>query len=124
MNHDPTAEYFTGLAEHGRYPLLRATTGTIRFDLTGNGGRGEHWRVTINRGHVDVSRGEQPADCVVKVDKKLFDGIVTGQVNTMAAMLRGQVDVDGDLHLITMLQRLFPGGRPPMPEPAARRHPR
>ncbi|MEV4411299.1 SCP2 sterol-binding domain-containing protein [Catellatospora sp. NPDC049609] len=120
MTADPATDYFTGLAEHGRYPLLGAVTGTIRFDL-GNHGRTEHWRVAIARGHVDVSRGGEPADCIVKVDKKLFDGMVTGTVNTMAAVLRGQVDVDGDLHLITMLQRLFPG-RPPLPEHTGRRH--
>lgn len=120
---DPTTAFFTSLGEHGRFPLLGSVTGTIRFDLTGHGGRGEHWRIAINRGHVDISRGEQPADCVVKVDKTLFDGMVTGTVNTMAATLRGQVDVDGDLHLITMLQRLFPG-RPPLPEHPGRRHPK
>lgn len=121
---DPTSSYFTGLAEHGHYPLLNTTKGTIRFDLAG-AGRTEHWHLAIDRGHIAVTRGEDHADCVVKVDKKLFDGIVTGHVNTVAATLRGQVDVEGDLHLITMLQRLFPG-RPqapaPAPEPAARRH--
>jgi putative sterol carrier protein len=122
MTTDPTTTYFTALADHGRYPLLGATTGTIRFDLGNGGSRTDHWRVTINRGHIDVSRGVEPADCVVKVDKNLFDGMVSGRVNTMAAVLRGQIDVDGDLNLIVILQRLFPGGHPPLPAPAARRH--
>ncbi|GAA1401586.1 SCP2 sterol-binding domain-containing protein [Catellatospora coxensis] len=117
---DATADYFHSLGEHGRYPLLRATSGTIRFDLTGNG-HAEHWRVAIDRGHIQVSRGGEHADCVVHVAKNLFDGMVTGQVNTMAAVLRGQIDVEGELHLIVMLQRLFPG-RPASPATATRRH--
>jgi putative sterol carrier protein len=117
---DPATRYFTGLAQHGHYPLLKSTAGTLRFDLGAGSGRAEHWRVTIDHGHIDVTRGDEHADCVVKVDKSLFDGIVTGHVNTMAAMLRGQVEVFGDLHLITMLQRLFPGQA--LPETAARRH--
>ncbi|WP_196279076.1 SCP2 sterol-binding domain-containing protein [Catellatospora vulcania] len=117
---DPTADYFQSLGEHGRYPLLRATKGTIRFDLGGDG-HAEHWRVTIDKGRIEVGRGSEPADCVVHVAKNLFDGMVTGQVNTMAAVLRGQIDVEGELHLIVMLQRLFPG-RPSLPAPATRRH--
>ncbi|MEV0457558.1 SCP2 sterol-binding domain-containing protein [Catellatospora methionotrophica] len=119
---DATADYFHSLAEHGRYPLLRATTGTIRFDLADDG-HAEHWRVAIKQGHIDVSRGGEPADCVVHVAKSLFDGMITGRVNTMAAVLRGQINVEGELHLIVMLQRLFPG-RPTTPAPATRRHPR
>ncbi|MDI1463680.1 SCP2 sterol-binding domain-containing protein [Catellatospora sp. KI3] len=121
---DPTEQFFTELVAHGRHPLLQTTTGTIRFDVTGTG-RTEHWHARIDKGHVQVTRGDDTADCVVRVERALFDGIVTGHVNTMAATLRGQVEVEGELHLIVMLQRLFPGR--PTPQPAhtgSRRQPR
>ncbi|GHJ42667.1 hypothetical protein Cs7R123_00090 [Catellatospora sp. TT07R-123] len=111
---DPTEQFFTELAARGSHPLLETTTGTIRFDLTGTG-RTEHWYTSIDRGRVDVTRGTHHADCVVRVERAIFDGIVTGHVNTMAASLRGQVEVEGELQLVVMLQRLFPG-RPPQPD--------
>jgi hypothetical protein len=43
----------------------------------------------------------------------LFDGVVTGQTNAMAALLRGEVTFDGDPELMLLFQRIFPG--PPAP---------
>jgi hypothetical protein len=39
----------------------------------------------------------------------VFEGMVSGEINPMAAVLRGTVDVTGDLELIVLFQRLFPG---------------
>ena len=40
--------------------------------------------------------------------KSLFDGIATGQQNAMAAVLRGEVGIDGDRTLLVRFQKLFP----------------
>ena len=48
------------------------------------------------------------ADCVVRGDKALFDGIAGGEVNAMAALLRGALTFQGDPELLVRLQRVFP----------------
>ena len=68
--------------------------------------------MSIEKGDVTVSQEDTRADAVVRLDRSLFDGIVTGRANAMAAALRGVVAPEGDLGLVISFQRLFPG-RPP-----------
>jgi putative sterol carrier protein len=51
---------------------------------------------------------------VLRADKASFDRVIAGELNLMAAVLRGEVTVEGDPRLVVRLQRLFPrpqGGR-------------
>ena len=105
---DPTAEFFAALAARGYEPMLRNSRGSIRFDLTA-GNTTERWLLRIERGELTVSRRHARAVCVVRTDKALFDGLVRGQVNALAAMLRGELRADGDRELLMRIQRLFPG---------------
>ena len=107
MPSDSTATFFEALAKRGRDPILASTSGTLRFEL-GGGARREYWYVTISKGDVTTSRANAEADAVVRCDKALFDGMVTGRVNATAAMLRGAVQAEGDLGLLMSFQRLFP----------------
>jgi putative sterol carrier protein len=114
---DATTEFFHDLGSRGHETLLEKATGTVRFDLS-NGRRTAHWLVTIKKGDVTVSQDSTQADCVFRADRGVFDGIVKGEVNAMAALLRGTMDVEGDPELLVLFQRLFPGppgatGRPP-----------
>jgi len=105
---DATADFFGGLATRGEEPLLRAVSGTLRFDLR-VGRRVEHWYVAVRRGAVTVSHEDAPADLIVRVERSLFDGMAEGRVNPIAALLRGTVDTEGDLGLLMRFQRLLPG---------------
>jgi putative sterol carrier protein len=111
---DATSAFFTRLAERGHEPLLATTTGTLRFDLV-SGRSVEHWFVSVKKGDVAVSKKESRADAIVRLDRTLFDRMVTGRENAMAATLRGVIVAEGDLGLVIMFQRLFPG------PPASRR---
>jgi hypothetical protein len=104
----PTDEFFTRLAEQADVPLLRRTDGTLRFDLSEDDHL-EHWLVEVDDGVVTVSRRNRKADVVVRVDKAMFDEMVSGRRNAMAATLRGDLIPDGDLGLLLRFQRLFPG---------------
>jgi putative sterol carrier protein len=104
---DPTAEFFEELGRRGHEPLLEKATGSIRIDLT-DGRRTERWRVAIDNGDVEVARAGGEADCVVRADRALFEEIITGRANAFAALLRGDVDLDGNPELIVLFQRLFP----------------
>jgi putative sterol carrier protein len=110
---DSTTEFFQELGRRGHEPLLEKGTGTIRFDLV-DGKRTDRWLVTLDKGDVSVSRKNAAADCVVRTDKRLFDGMVSGEVNGMAAYLRGELTAEGDPELLVLIQRV-------LPEPATRR---
>jgi ubiquinone biosynthesis protein UbiJ len=105
---DPTAEFFDGLRGQGYQPLLQKVNGTLRFDVV-DGKRTARWFLTVKKGDVKVSRQGSAADCIVRGDKALVDGILSGKVNAFAATLRGELDIEGDLELMVLFQRLLPG---------------
>jgi putative sterol carrier protein len=109
---EATTRFFEELGARGHEPLLEKATGTIRFELT-NGKRKARWLVAIKKGDVTVSHGNARADCVTRSDQALFDQIVTGEENAMAALLRGAVAVEGRPDLLVYFQRLFPGPTKP-----------
>ena len=105
---DPTTGFFHALAERGHEPLLTNASGTLRFDVT-DGGRVDRWLVSIEDGDVSVSKRNASADAVLRIDRAVFDRLVTGEANAMAALLRGLVEPKGDLGLLMQFQRVFPG---------------
>jgi putative sterol carrier protein len=102
-----TEELFEGLKQRGHEPLLEQAQGTLRFEL--ENGQPRRWFVEVDKGDVVVSHANRKADATVHADAQLFDRIVRGEVNAMAAVLRGAVTVDGDPQLLMLFQRLFPG---------------
>jgi putative sterol carrier protein len=105
---DPTGAFFDRLTRRGHDPLLEHANGAVRFDIT-DGGRTDRWLVTIDHGDVSAARADAGGTCVVYADRDVFNGMVTGEVNGMAAMLRGAIRFDGDMELIVLVRRLFPG---------------
>lgn len=103
-----TDEFFRRLHERGHEPTLTGDSGGLRFDVS-RGPQVEHWYVTIADGAVSVSHSRSRADCVVKLDGQLFDQLISGTANAVAAHLRGDLIAEGDLHLFMVFQRLFPG---------------
>ena len=106
-----TADFFEALRRRGPEPLLGKVRGSLRFELT-NGGR-ERWLVSIDGGNLTVSRRSGKADCIVRARKEVFDRIADGTKNAMAAMLRGELVVEGDPAVMVRFQRLLPS--PPEP---------
>ena len=113
---DPTRAFFDDLAAREHEPFLKDASGTLRFDLV-EGRRVEHWYVSIDKGDVTVSHEDATADTVLRIGRPLFDQIASGKVNAMAAALRGELVPEGNLSLLILFQRLFPGP----PRPRARR---
>jgi putative sterol carrier protein len=89
-------------------PALRKLNATIRFDLE-DGQATRHWLLTMDHGTVKVAHRKAPADAVICTDLGLFQRLVTGEANAMAATLRGQVRIEGDRELLVAFQRLMPG---------------
>jgi len=104
---DTTAGFFVELDRRGHEELLEKATGTMRFDLV-DGTRTDRWLVTLHKGDVSVSRKDVSADCVVRTDRALFDAMVSGDVNGMAAYLRGELTFEGDPEFLVLFQRVLP----------------
>jgi putative sterol carrier protein len=105
---DATADFFERLAERDHEPLLEKTSGSVLFELT-NGKQTDRWLVSIDKGDINVSRKGGRADATVRTRKDVFDGVASGEVNAMAALLRGAIAVEGNVALMARIQRLLPG---------------
>jgi hypothetical protein len=90
-------------------PLLAKARGTVRFDIVNGRGRGtESWLVRFDKGNIKVSRGAGTADTVFRASRDVFDDLGTGKENAFTARLRGAIDVEGDMRLAVLFQRLLP----------------
>lgn len=115
---EATTEFFEELEQRGFDPLLEKATGRIGFELV-NGKKTNRWLVAIDKGKVDVSHKSGTTDCMVRSTEELFDEVVRGEANAMAAVLRGAITVEGDPELLMLFQRVFSG--PPKSAPSRRR---
>ncbi|HET9322817.1 MAG TPA: SCP2 sterol-binding domain-containing protein [Gaiellaceae bacterium] len=109
---DATADFFEALGSRGRDPRIQKVKGTLRFDLT-DGSRTTRWLLSFDRGELGVSHRSTKADCVVRMDKALFDSMARGEMNPFAAVLRGAVEVRGNPELLVLFRRLATA--PPTP---------
>jgi len=106
---DITAEFFNRIDKRGQVPFLRNVSGTLRFDLVDDNNKIHPWYVTITKGDVEVSNDSTEADVVTRLHQTTFEGIAAGQVNAMAAVLRGVMTASGNLGLLIAFSRFFPG---------------
>ena len=102
----PTEEFFDRLSRTSHDPRLAKARGTLRVDLT-EGNRTEHWHVAVLHGDLAVSRDDGPADGVLRAERPVFDQLVSGEMNPMAAILRGVVSYEGDPQFAVLFRRLF-----------------
>jgi putative sterol carrier protein len=117
----PSARFLEALGSGGYEPLLGDASGTVRIDLVDRG-RTQRWFLTLEEGIVSVSRRNASADCVVRADRKVFDALVRGETNAMAAYLRGDLEAEGDPELLVVLQRVFRAPRAGSPPSAKGRN--
>jgi predicted lipid carrier protein YhbT len=101
--------FFDQLSQRRHEPLLEKVRGVLRVDLS-EAGQIESWFVAVDHGDVVVSRRGSEADATVGMERALFERIVSRETNAMAAVLRGEVAMEGDTDLVLLFQRLPPGG--------------
>lgn len=107
---DPISEFFASLAAPGYIATFAGESATLRFDVTG-GSKMQHWYLTISNGNVAVTRDNDPADAIVRIERPYLEEIVTGRLNAQAAMLRQVLAVEGSMSALMMFQRCLPGPR-------------
>jgi hypothetical protein len=91
-------------------PVLANVNGTLLFEI--HDGADTAWRlVGIDKGLVGIESvaGAVEADATVHAEQSLLEALAQGRANAMAAMLRGEMQVEGDAELLLAFQRIFPG---------------
>ncbi len=104
---DATAGFFGALQQRGHEPLLERMDRVFRFELDEDG-RSERWVLTVRRGDLYVTRDKRDADCVLTTSRETFDRVVRGETRPLAAWLRNDIAVEGQLYPLLMLGRLLP----------------
>ena len=105
---DAISQFFADLAQPGHLATLESESASLRFDVK-DGASVQRWYVTVHDGDVAVTRRGDPADAVVTTDRPHLEAIMSGQVNAMAAVLRGVLDCQGSMAALVMFQRCLPG---------------
>lgn len=108
LNGDATDNYFRELVAAGEEPLLRETVGTLLINLV-EGEQTSHSLVKIDKGKVAVLRRASGGEAIIQCERDLFNKMVEGRKNAMAALLRGEISLGGNLALVSAFVRLFPG---------------
>lgn len=105
---DAMVSFLLGLEKAGHQPLVAQVSGTIMLELT-DSRPDDHWLIRMDRGNITVANRPGSADVVVRMSKALFTSAVLGRSNLWTAVMRNDVSVEGDLHLLMIFQRLMPG---------------
>jgi putative sterol carrier protein len=103
---DATAAFFEDLKHRGHEPLLARKRGSVRIEIT-NGRAAERWLVEFDDGEIGVSKRNSKADTTLRIERKLFGKIATGEANAMTALLRGEISAEGDVDVLAVFQRLL-----------------
>ena len=98
-----TAAFFEELEQRGYEPMLQTVSGTVRFDILGEGS----WWVTVDRGAITVAKGGASADCTFAIAADDFAPIVRSKLNPFAAALQGRVQFTGDPALALLTMHIF-----------------
>jgi putative sterol carrier protein len=106
---DAVQEFFQELESKGHQPLLAKVKGTVRIDLVDDNGGTDHWLVAVDRGDFTIAHETANANCIMRADKALFEQLITGEENAIAATLRGALICTGNVELLFAIQRIFPG---------------
>jgi ubiquinone biosynthesis protein UbiJ len=110
MTIETFVEGITGVPQ----PLLAHTQGTLLFEIRDRD-QTDWALVTVDMGRVGVERiaGSREADATIRADRALVNAIAEGRANAMAAVLRGEMGIEGDAELLMDFQRIFPGPNDP-----------
>jgi putative sterol carrier protein len=107
---DRIEQFFEELGGAGRNPLLERTSGTLLVEMT-DGDAPESWYVTVHRGNVGVSRTGSDAGCTLRAPRATFLDIVDGKLNPIAGLLRGLIQIEGNIALLVALQTFLKPSR-------------
>ncbi len=100
-------EVFDLLPRYFRPEKARDVRAVVQFHITGP--QGGDWVVQVDQGVLTVTRGVHPgpADLTVTVSDAHYWALLRGEMDPVAAYMRGRLRIQGDLKLAYRLQDLF-----------------
>ncbi|MFG3556346.1 SCP2 sterol-binding domain-containing protein [Micromonospora sp. NPDC047557] len=104
---EATERFFESLPTRAPAILGGLATGTLQIDL-GTDRQTEHWLVRMRPGAVEISRQRGPADAIWYGSSALFDRLISGEAQALAAVLRNESTFSGDVVLFLAFRRFFP----------------
>lgn len=75
---------------------------TLKFDFGG-----EQLFIDGTGAKNEMDQSNADAECTVSISKADFEGLVSGKLNPMTAMMSGKLKIDGDMGVAMKLQSLF-----------------
>ncbi|MEU4566528.1 SCP2 sterol-binding domain-containing protein [Micromonospora sp. NPDC023956] len=113
---EATEQFFASLPARAVEKLRGPIDGTLQINLS-TGTHVEHWYVVLRDREIRVSREERSADAVWESSADLFDRLVTGNAQAVAALARNETTISGNV-LLFLVFRAF------LPSPPGTRDPR
>ncbi|MEV6691837.1 SCP2 sterol-binding domain-containing protein [Micromonospora sp. NPDC051196] len=104
---EATKQFFATLPARAPHVLRGPVTGTLRIDLS-DGHRTEHWVLRMRPGAIEVGQGPAEADSIWYCGVDLFDRLVTGRAQALAALFRNESTFTGNVVLFLAFRRFFP----------------
>ncbi|MEH1169579.1 hypothetical protein V6V47_29785 [Micromonospora sp. CPCC 205539] len=104
---EATERFFESLPTRAPEVLGGLALGTLQIDLATDHWT-EHWLVRMRPGIVQISRNRGPADAIWFSSAALFDRLVTGEAQGVAAVLRNESTFSGNVVLFLSFRRFFP----------------
>ncbi|PZG23936.1 hypothetical protein C1I95_01805 [Micromonospora craterilacus] len=104
---EATEQFFASLPARAPEILRTPIGGALRIELS-DGHRTEHWLVRMGPGTAEVSQDPEPADAVWYCSVDLFDRLVTGRAQALAALFRNESTYTGNVVLLLAFRRFFP----------------
>ncbi|MFG3598681.1 SCP2 sterol-binding domain-containing protein [Micromonospora chersina] len=99
--------FFASLPARAPAVLRGPVRGHLQLDLTTEN-RTAHWFLELAPGTVRVTREQLPADAVFTVSADLFEELITGREQALAAVLRNEATFSGNVVLFLVFRRFFP----------------
>ncbi|RZU71903.1 hypothetical protein EV384_0237 [Micromonospora kangleipakensis] len=100
-------QFFAALPARAPLVLRGPVSGTLQLDLT-TANCTDHWLVELGPGSARVNRGLGPSDATWYGSHDLFERLIAGRDNGMAAMLRNESSFTGQVVLFLAFRRFFP----------------
>ena len=96
-------KFFTAFATRHYEPLLHSVSGTVQWNIEGEG----QWNVVIDKGMIAVHRDAVVPDSIISCSKDTFIALTKGEQNPLTAFLQGKLAIQGNIGLAQVFQRIF-----------------
>lgn len=100
-------QFFASVPARASTILRGPVVGAIQIDLT-RGNETTHWFVRMKPCTAEVSRSRGPAEATWNSSEELFERLITGHTQAIAALLRNESTFTGNVVLFLAFRLFFP----------------